>query len=153
MLCTHTGHRGSLESCMGRQRAWSRPSSWAPPSWASSPSPRRRWGLGLWSRDRSGAGPAGLRPEFLCSQPLVSTCLQLSSGGVCIRLWICACRLGSRCSACLYPARGRANTATGSGLKLLALLPEPGRLLSLREKLPQWMAASRTPACAIAKLP
>ncbi len=150
MLCTHADHRSSPEPSVSRQRAWA--SSWAPP-WTSPPSSRRRWGLGLRGRHRSGAGPAGLRPELLCSQPLVSTCLQLSSGGVCIRLWVCACRLGSRCSACLYPARGRASTATGPGLKLLALLPEPGRLLSLREKLPWWMAASRTSACAIAKLP
>lgn len=72
----------------------------------------------------------------------LSSC-RLSSGG---------CRTGA--AACLHTAPGcRASPASGPGIQLLALLPQSGRLLSLCEKLPRRLDASRSSARSVGDLP
>ena len=82
-----------------------------------------------------------------------------------IRIWIrdgirlSSCRLSSGgcctgATACLHTAPGcRASPASGSGIQLLALLPQSGRLLSLCEKLPRRLDASRSSARSVGDLP
>lgn len=94
----------------------------------------------------------------------IPACLWLCTLRVCtwlwrftIRIWVSAGSYGTFSFANLYAAAATdhanpASRAAGSGHQLLALLPQAGRLLSLHQKLPRWLAASCSPACSISNV-
>ena len=132
----------SPQYIVGRWR--SRPSSpRRPPSPWPSPPPRRRMG---WVWPGAGNGDTGFRFRFHGQSTVLSAFVWLSVCRVWSELWISGeLRLrpgrpgrGTAISAThLYPAGGRASAAACAGNllagdELLALLPEAGRLLSVR---------------------
>ena len=142
----HAAWIGPSRPSLGRPRRSSRSSS---RPWPSPPPSSSRWRMGIRRiRSRGRHGIAKLWPrKFLWRAAFLLRRLWL-----CPCLWICTTRSCASHSGSTGRSPGlrskagcRACSSSTASLELLALLPQPGGLLSLCQELPQRLDASSSP--------